>query len=246
LITQRVALSSGSPVNGVARKETATMLLIEKADEILKNQLTNEIKQKFTSLRDNEVSQLLDFLLINTKAKLQAFAVVGALTVQEMKTLAEKGLYQLPTNNQADIKSAALAGKITGNGVHEVSFSLETRSLTQRIEEYANNVKTEARMLQHQKDMLDKSKLPFKEDGQIAAQYYNNSQSFLPRLANDKYIEWYPFIGTTRSKDKRFFTAEDNEKKKWYTEGGTHKTSKKNYWFVKNEQFGFWELWKIL
>lgn len=165
-------------------------------------------------------------LLVGANNQKQAAAVLEAATsVQNIKDLAEIG-WDRPLNNDANklkslfltlpveiqqIKAAKAAQKLTNDHINGYLGSISVKYKTHQSTGYVD--------------------LPVMYDPSTKmAVKYNNGEGVLPAMVGGGiYIEWYPFIGSSRSIGKRFFTA-PNTTEMWYTEGGTHGATDEWWW----------------
>lgn len=197
-----------------------------------------DINKKFSSslpkdekLKEKQI-EFIYKLLLGAKGKKQAFAILGAVSsVQDIKDIAEYGFENILTNDATSIKGTL--AKIPAELALQKQKKLAQENLNKTIEGHLSNISKKYKDHQAGKHIT----LPVKYDLLDMATHYNNGEGILPAINAGIYIEWYPFVGSTRSIGKRFFTHTGSSKI-WYTEGGTHGNTTE--WWMRETADGDW------
>ena len=172
-------------------------------------------------------------LLLNANGYKQAVAVVGAVTsVEEIKKINEYGFDLIKDNSATTIK--ATLGLIPGVLLLRQQQKLAQDNLNANINGYLGNIHSKYK--KHQSGIIQEDGLPFvKEGANNWAVFYNNGFNKLPPGQN---IEWYPYVSSTKSSHKRFFTHRGSQSI-WYADGGTHGND--DDWWVQTMPGGDWK-----
>lgn len=172
-------------------------------------------------------------LLLQASGRKQAEAILGAATsVDNIKNLAEYGFTNLKNNESTHIKSIMLIAP--AEIAKRKALEEEQKKLNDSINTYLNAIS--GKYKKHQNGEI--IQLPVMYDSsKTMAVFYNNGEGVLPKIASGIYIEWYPFLGSTKCAHKRFFTHTNSETL-WFTDGGTH--GNLNEWWVQETKDGNW------
>lgn len=182
--------------------------------------------------KDAKVNEIYKILL-NAKNYKQAEAILrAAKSVKNIEELDEYGYDELLNNDETKIKS--LMASIPAKLLVIKQQKKAQKDLNDHINGYLLSISKKYKDHQTGAHIV----LPVMYDPvQQMAVKYNNGESVLPAAVGGIYIEWYPFIGSTRSIGKRFFTF-TNDSRLWYTEGGTH--GNLDDWWILETADGDW------
>lgn len=182
--------------------------------------------------KENQIKAIYK-LLLQAKNYKQAVAVLEAATsVKNIQDLHDYGFDALLSNDQSKIKS--LFTQIPAELKKIKDAQAEQEKLNVRINDYLGLISNKYK--NHQAGMHVTLPVPYDNKTDMAVKY-NNGEGVLPPPTHGIYIEWYPFIGSTRSIGKRFFTHTGSSKL-WYTEGGTH--GNLDEWWIRETPESDW------
>jgi hypothetical protein len=204
--------------------------------------LTYQISIRFKAATEEELSGCYKNLL-QAKGKKQAEAVLANCSMAEIQQLREAGFDDIASNSAPNIRTAVAAApaeiaRIRSAQRAAMAAAHEQQLVNVRINDYRGSI--DANYLRHMQG--ESITLPIRKHNgtrfENAAVFYNNGEGVLPPLRG--YIEWYAWLASSRSRDKRFFTA-PGDRRLWYTEGGTHTNDPHVRWYLLDAGSTDWQ-----
>jgi hypothetical protein len=205
--------------------------------------LKNDIKlKKFnpelfkSDAKEEHKNKQIDYVykcLLNADNYKQAVAVLGAVAaVEDIKKVSEYGFNLIKDNSAVTIR--ATLGLIPAVLLQRKQAKIAQTNLNDHIKSYLKSISGKYQL--HQSGKINENGLPFVKEGKNNwAVFYNNGLNKLPAGNN---IEWYPYVGSTKSAHKRFFTHRSSPRL-WFADGGTH--GNVDDWWIQEVPDGDWK-----